>query len=361
MGHAGHSHSEVLGFLRSEYLEGCIKKGMQPSAHTEHDEALAKLEEVAAGRDTYLANYARTALNSIGMLGMPGPERHAYKAHPKLPIAYGAKLAGYVEFIADAMSQTDFHLNDAVYLDESPEASFNGRAYRSEKHAGYFCMLDHGLFRLLHHLSLAAAMISNPRSDPGSEQPYKSDPGLVPAAASIVKSTFESHLVQVLHPLVESPGYAVDEGGILLASELTFAMKTFVVAHELAHIRLGHLESLTGNPSMSVRHEMEFEADHLAQETLIELSQRQPGCSFLLGGGIGFLLCDHIRIKVFCDLHGIRPEFISQSSDHPMAMARIRKLDQRLLRFFSEHPDVTRDCLSPLTNFQLVIRELQKG
>lgn len=224
----------TLSSLRAEYVELCRERGLEPSAHREYDEVLAKLAEVANVQDNpNLAVYARTTLIAIGYLGKLKIERKTFTEHPKLPIAYGARLAGYVEFIAGTLIGSDFSPDKAVYFDELPINSFNGRAFLSRRHGGYFCMLDHGLFRLLHHICLAAALVSNPRSHLESEKPYQKDSGLISAAASIVKKTMAAYLLDGIHPLVGSSDYSLDEGGILLASELSFSMKTFVVAHEL--------------------------------------------------------------------------------------------------------------------------------
>lgn len=114
------------------------------------------------------------------------------------------------------------------------------------------------------------------------------------------------------------------------------------------------------DPPAHERREMEFEADMLAQQTLIDVSASQPSWHSILGGGIAFLMCDYIREKVFCDLHAIRPGILSKSGNHPPAMGRIERLDRTLSQYYETHPESSKESLAPLSNLKLLIMELNK-
>lgn len=220
-------------------------------------------------------------------------------------------------------------------------------------------MIDHGMFRLLHHLSLGAFVMTNGSPESASEKPYLENDMLRQKAVSIVRETMEAYLSDQTHRLVSDTAYPLDDGGFMGACELSFSIKLFVIAHELAHVELGHLDNTVNDPSREERQAMEFAADSLAQETLIRIDQEFPTGLALLGGGLAFLLCDLIRNYVFSSMFRIRPELSSKSGDHPAPLARIERIDSMLQAYFKRHPDRSRDSLSSLKLLQWIAMDLE--
>jgi len=70
---------------------------------------------------------------------------------------------GCMEVLLHLQELSGIRLATAIYVDEMPRSSFNGRAFAAAQSGGAFCMLDHGMFRLLHHLSLGVFLPTNSR------------------------------------------------------------------------------------------------------------------------------------------------------------------------------------------------------
>jgi hypothetical protein len=150
----------------------------------------------------------------------------------------------------------------------------------------------------------------------------------------------------------------LDEGGFMAANALSFAMKLFLIAHEISHVRLGHIERLLSGATREERLQMEYEADAEAQEMLILAAETNSFEIPVLGGGLAFLLVDLIRSNQFLELYNVKPEILSKGGDHPPALDRIKRMDVRLGSYFRGNPIVPRQTLAPVKLLQWVASDL---
>ena len=298
---------EALLALRAEYEALCARNGASPSVGGTTDEALRALAPLVAGpADDVRARYARTVFPILEPLSELLPERPSFYRQPHFLVANGARVHGYVEMVLEGCRRLGQNISVPVYVDELLIDSFNGRVYPSESGAGYFCMLDHGLFRLLTHVSIAALLMTNADISPNEERPYLTNPNLRINAVAVVKETMKAYLASQAHPLVMPASHWLDEGGIYGANRLSFAMKVFVVAHEFGHIQLAHFSKGRAPSTREEQWQREFEADRFAQEVLLKLHEAAVTSMPVLSGGLAFLLVDLIRQRVFGASRGIR-------------------------------------------------------
>lgn len=346
--------------LRDEYLDHCRREGLEVPSFEQYADACQMTMEIRdSDAPEVKKTYARTAVEAMDSFEMSMERRLPFEVHPRLSIGYGARVVGYAETIGESLFEEGFEFGQAVYIDEMRIESFNGQATRSERVPdGYFCFLNHGLFRLLHHLTLASSLITEPELEEHVDKPYEVFPELKRIAAIIAKKTMEAYLSRQQHPLIGSGQFQLSANGLGLANIKSFAMKTFVVAHELAHVRLGHLDKLAGFVSAEERWQMEFEADELAQQSLIRAAEAGRARAEILGGGIAFLFCDQIRRNVACDLKGISRASLNRNSTHPPPLQRIKRLDDLLKKYFSAGSGPDRQCLTPVWNIQAMIIEM---
>lgn len=348
-----------LRALREEYEGRCAEAGTAPSTVLEFDETLEVLKRVekgGAGRD--LGRYAQTALGALASFPKASVPRGGVVQHALLPVAYGAKVAGCMEILLKAQELCGRKLETWTYVDELPGSSFNGRAFYATTCEGAFCMLDHGLFRLLHHVCLGVYLIVNSRDGGDEDKPYEKNPHLRTRAVSVVQETMQAYLEDRSHRLVMPAAGWLDESGFIGASELSFAMKLFVLAHEMAHVQLGHLERLATGVTGEEQVLMEYEADRTAQQMLQLVETHRLSPVPVLGGGMAFLLTDFIRTAVFRNLHAINPKLLSKSGGHPSAINRIQRLDHLLQEYFHAHRDCPRERLGPLKLLQWIAQDV---
>lgn len=358
----GRCHDPRVLLLRDEYLDRCEREGLEAPTFEQYADARQITMDL---RDSDASDvktaYARIAVEAMDSFKMPEERRLSFEVHPRLSIGYGARVVGYAETIGDSLFDEGFEFAQAVYIDEMRIDSFNGQAARSGRVPdGYFCFLNHGLFRLLHHLTLASSLITEPELEEHVDKPYEVFPELKGIAAMIAKRTMEAYLAGQQHPLISSGQFRLSANGLGLANIKSFAMKTFVVAHELAHVRLGHLEKLADFPSAAERLQMEFEADELAQKSLIRAVEAKRARPETLGGGIAFLLCDLIRRNVACEMMGIDAKTLHRNSSHPPPLDRIRRLDVLLKDYFSAGSGPDRQCLTPVAIIQAMVVEMDR-
>jgi hypothetical protein len=341
--------------LRDEYEHLCALNGVAPSKHTETDVAFEALERASGdSSNPQLAVYARQALRAMALFQPSNKPRQTISIHPSQMVGYGAKVAGYMEAVLLQYDFEGIHVLRPVYVDELPIRSFNGRAFNAKNSSGVFCMLDYGLFRLLHHVCTTAYLLTN-QIDSGMDFAAASTSNLRVQVVQAVRVLFESYLQNEAHPLIMPDGPWLDEYGFTGACELSYAIKLFVIAHELAHVRLGHLDNPADKPDNERKWQMEFEADRMAQQTLcsIEIAGKIPFS--VAGGGLGFLLIDLMRHEVFKALYSVRPEVQSKSGGHPPPLQRIKRLDEHLRGFFNER---SREGLAPLNLLQWIASDL---
>lgn len=210
-------------------------------------------------------------------------------------------------------------LDPAVYFNEFPTWSFNAEIIKCQE--GYLCLLSSGLLRLIRKIlvfafyPVATTEISQAgglivRFDLAN---IESSSGLTSAGKAIFEMCADylrnqSRIDWIAH----QPAADIKPGAFLLAASLDGAAKSFVMAHEIAHYRLGHLEtapacyvSTTNNSNigvLSIDRDAEIQADLEATRILIALTPSHSTLYPLFCGSLAFLYSlytiEHMREKL---------------------------------------------------------------
>lgn len=207
--------------------------------------------------------------------------------------------SGYAAFLDDVLAVQGIQrtTTDSVYCGEFPTGEFNASARRVK--TGHLILLNRGLRQLLYNLSLAASYrikdgnelssaIVKPRSHEWVE--------IAVYVIGVILNYFKGN------PFFDWKGCSHSQHALLAASGLSSSMRLFVIAHEVAHAELGHLDHnhtynartpLGDVEFISNSYEQEFEADRFAQQVSLEIARSDrnigPVC-----GGVAFIMLDGI-------------------------------------------------------------------
>ena len=263
------------------------------------------------------------------------------------PLGVSSKMDDYGEVIGKAMTLMGRTELPAMRFAVLPTVDVNGHAERTEH--GYLCILNRGLIRLLHHLSLAA-YVQLYAVDENNELLPEKDPAADEAAFEAARRYARQFIEEKSHALHYEPRFRLSQEGIVEANMLGAAMKLFVAAHEASHVILGH----TDNPQLAPQEE--FEADALAQEILVTIDEHKLWSFPVVCGGISLLLTlwfMYLELK-----HSFKPDFniYEPTPDHPPAPRRVLALD-KLLQTLLPTRGMNREGLAPCRLLQnLVLR-----
>jgi hypothetical protein len=306
--------------LKAEYLELAKRFGYIPEFPTSVAQGIHELEE--AERQGSLSPMGRDMLRESKMV-----DPSNYRS-----IDEGMDPGGFSDFlnyiaISECVSAATL---DLIYCAEFPTGEFNACARRSAH--GYLCLFNHGLRNLVFRTSLAVF------SDIGQ--------------GGTSKPSFREMLLYVseicLRYLTEQEGPPESdinhgETSIRRGGTISRAIRLFVVAHEVAHVELGHLDtgvhhalSLPGG-SLDVigkSVQQEYEADALGQEILTRVAEKTApnpdgsgGSLLFVCGGLCFLT---IEMIVSCVQQFMLGKPKSVSPTHPSSPDRISALYKTL-------------------------------
>lgn len=238
-----------------------------------------------------------------------------------------------------------------VYFNEFPTGDFNACAIRSKN--GYICLLNDGLLQLVKHISYSCFYpLKVDRFDHGHNtvifsvdmstlERIDDNAKYQHAIKNIIETIYKYNRYQLHeHPIFE---LEFEHGADLMAEDCSTAMRTFVVAHELAHILLGHFNDYSicsintplGTLEVCTKdQEKELEADAEAQKILlaIDASDKANISSFdakdktilssFADGGICFLAVA-MMIEHFSSMIETNS---CTSSTHPPTLLRLNSL-----------------------------------
>lgn len=221
----------------------------------------------------------------------------------------------------------DKEIIESTICIEFPTEDFNASAKIIGD--GYICLLNKGLREFLYWFSLAASYNCKNYKIPSSTKVTKiSNEWLFVLHTSILVLTHYT-FGRDMKKRIPDANYSAN--CIALGGLLSSSMKQFIIAHELAHIQLGHInntdtysvESPYGKLDLSKKsYEQEFEADLYAQRILLEIAKNENDLD-IVAGGICFLGLE-ILIRQY-------KEYIFQnktktSTTHPKSEERIMQL-----------------------------------
>ncbi len=256
-------------------------------------------------------------------------------------------LGDYESLIKESLTDEQRLTVENVGVFEFPTASTNAHSIATA--SGFLCLINSGLLELIHQAAVqffSAVPIATIEND--SAQRMTADFGIpdephsVPAivnAAGWVGAVIFSYLrfaeSGIDMSIKSSHENDINEGLLNLSLHIERAMGCFVVAHELAHVMLGHHEQkmniLTPVGSLPVlgrSHEEEYEADRFATHLLVSLDRRglyQNGSLPLACGGPAFFYLHMIVQRIERALPDIAI-LTSEDSSHPASDSRAERV-----------------------------------
>jgi len=129
--------------------------------------------------------------------------------------------------------------------------------------------------------------------------------------------------------------YKIQPWGALHATGISRAMKMFVLAHELAHVILGHCESnikrtvAASNYNIDVilkSHKDEFEADLWAQNLLLPTCNSNEEAFSLGVGGMAFLTVHLMILTVYAKIANQKFDPNKEVESHPSSQKRVEHI-----------------------------------
>lgn len=311
--------------LRDDYIKLAESYGYIPDFPTSVSETIQELEEAQA--DGRLSSVGRDMLKALKAASPDELRRTEALLEP----------TGYASFLDQVRSSGCISTStlQQVFCAEFPTGDFNAWATRTPN--GYLCLLNHGLRNLLFRTSMAiwSAYGDESRDKPSFKETLSY---VVEICGMYLAGRKGPPSTDVLHTQ-----FALKVGG-----QIAGAMRLFVVAHEVAHVELGHLEnsiaeslpSQIGNVDVLTKSRgQEFDADRLAQEVLTAYAIRKApnpdgsgGSLSIICGGVCFLTVEMIVARVRSKLFR-RPALVAET--HPSSEKRIEALYELLERIIS--------------------------
>ncbi len=247
---------------------------------------------------------------------------------------------GYNEFLNDlrGLDIVSEEVLNSIFCGEFPTGEFNASARRVPN--GYLCLLNRGLRHFLYRISCAASYGCTDYNDLRTALIDKTNPNWLGMKIYALGTCANYLLNNEANFYWEGREQSTD--CLMLGSAFSSSMRTFVVAHELAHAQLGHLNEnktnylLTPVGELEViqkSYDQEFEADAVAQAILIEMARKENHVGVICGG-VCFLYADIIFDQFRNKLAG---EFNSISTTHPPSEQRIDSLLNLISTYCSEY------------------------
>ncbi|GGN43906.1 hypothetical protein FHR83_008039 [Actinoplanes campanulatus] len=236
-----------------------------------------------------------------------------------------ADPSGYGHFLDDVLNSPSIRrtTTDSVYCGEFPTGEFNASARRAR--TGNLILLNQGLRRLIYNACLAGSLHVQDANQPLSSLVARRSPAWGEIAAQLIGVLLNYFQGDAFFS-PQSSNYSPQ--CLTLASGLSSSIRTFVIAHEVAHAELGHLDQGSAHNMrtplgdvevIAKSYDQEFEADQLAQQVLIEIARRDRSVGPICGG-VGFIMLDAIAELARSRFFGHQAE---PSTTHPPAPQRL--------------------------------------
>jgi len=267
----------------------------------------------------------------------------------------GTFIDEYVATVKQALSASNSQLPGDVYFNTFPTDDFNACARVTPN--GFLCLLNQGLCELLYNVSLAC--VYPLRAGTGEElfakqselvsllpspQDLATDPKFAEALAVLVVTIYK-YLRYEVHDQVSTLSEKFPRWAASVAAGMSIGMRTFAVAHEIAHVKLGHLNAAKIRRMIpqsgplevaSKSQDQEFHADMEAQMILlnIDANRYHPIFPPHACGGLCFF-------AVASMIEAVAPKLLPLSvrpptcDTHPKTHARLDILRRLLARTLS--------------------------
>jgi hypothetical protein len=233
-----------------------------------------------------------------------------------------------------------------VYFGTFPTNDFNANARRTAN--GALCLLNQGLTAFLYHFSVACCYPIETTAAAGKGATvriperflYSEMPKLQEAFGGALLTAYY-YLTRSQHEYPTTFSDSYDPFGFATANLLTYAMRAFVVAHELSHVLLGHVDDSAASVRSAVtpvgevtvlsrNQQQEFEADVMAQRILMAADRLLPNSGLYASGGICFLATHLFVQQLAAKMFDVPFDERSPTNSHPPARDRISNLLGRL-------------------------------
>jgi len=223
-----------------------------------------------------------------------------------------------------------------VLFGEFPTNRYNALCYKAKR--GFFCLLSRGLLGMVEDVAHCVAFSAEEGENDSFEFPtidQLSHKDRLRTAITSVLSLIVAHLKEREPQYDRIPVFGLSDWRRDLAKHISLSIESFVVAHELGHISLGHLGHCeTHNvvtPAgivLSVRHRYaeEYEADVFAQDILMERDNDSDLVWMFAIGGPFFLMVHMVIGVVESKLRGAVWDEALPSEDHPPSSVRAQAL-----------------------------------
>lgn len=243
------------------------------------------------------------------------------------PNRYGIMVKNR-DFAQQAYASAGISISPQPFLATLPSGHTNAAISVEPETGSPVVFFEAGLFEFLHDFSVLVAWAAVPIS---FKEFYNDEalaqlrgPHIMPFQTSdFFVDTLYAYVVSGT-PIVEHNRKPNPAHNLLIATELYSKMTQFVMAHEFAHLHLGHLENPPGNQREAWA--QEYEADTLAVLALTKLAQ-ENGMSW----AVAFWACDlaltflHILDEAILTMaFDSQPSWVSRT--HPESLSRRRRL-----------------------------------
>ena len=283
-------------------------------------------------------------------------------------IQNSSPLEGNARFIGSLLVDKRISLSQPIYFNIFPTGEFNAGAYRTEN--GTLCLLNKGILKLIYSITYNCFYLL-------SERAFQTKKNIKSQVAGYVIKVICDYLTKNnLSPIFINQ-LELDKDSAMDVLCMNIAVRNFIVAHEVGHIVLGHIETenrllmLDKDASIPITnrsYEMEFEADAFAQELLLysDMQQRLP--ISIVSGGIAFFLIHLMILNVQAKLKGDIRLYQKTTESHPSTFERLQRLDnflQPLLptkesRVGLANCTVLQSILLEIEQFEISIEENEK-
>ncbi|KGM39779.1 hypothetical protein JY96_06370 [Aquabacterium sp. NJ1] len=248
------------------------------------------------------------------------------------------KVGRYLGMISRALKQDGVDLPSGILFAEYPTHRFNACVVSTAQ--GNLCLINTGLIKLLYHVSVAANYAYDEDGRLGAV-----DSAPVKVATALVLSGVAQYLGTGVHVHVQATGHVLPPEGLYDATALAYAMRLFVLAHEIGHVVLVHTEvedaqtrvcALAETSVICREQRDEFAADRFAQDVLLNIDQHGFFAEPVAAGGLAFLMVHAIVLRVSAQLGHATPIRPGDEESHPPTMERIKALDVHLDTTYGE-------------------------
>lgn len=326
--------------LHSDYLDLLDSYGLKPKrSDSTVCQKLDMLQKMSKNtQDASNHTYVKERLKAIDAINEAtgGVVKERLK---KIGIEDGTgELTEPAGIVSEMMEKEKITLPTELYFNVFPTGAFNACAQRTDN--GMLILLNSGLLKLIYNISCACCFPVHSEDGHISLIENENNDRDIPIEIVSLSATIRvilKYINETTHDYQMPANEELKPWGVLIATILSRSMKSFVVAHEISHIVLGHMnnaEKVTimtpyGPITSLLRsHQKEFEADRWAQRILI-LNDKVNSSSFPYSiGGICFLSVHIMILKV---LSKLRPKDVNECTEsHPSSNDRLLALQKDL-------------------------------